>query len=449
MGYLTAADNIAVPEKDLPAAGQSSWSRTVIMIWLVGNLILLPVRNLHFPYNLELVDFWFMVGLPVFLLFVIRRHTIINFAYTVPMLLILLGSFASTFVAPSPSRSLIVIVKEVYVFIWFIGVTVLLGGLRGTDLRRVMVVWSYVVVIHGLFIIAQFLWPALWQLSVRFAGRVGEFEHYRSPGLFTNANSAAFFQLMGFVPLVLARKSKLMTIILGGIIFFSLLATGSMGAMLALVAGTSLGLVTIIMLSRNLAPILRYFTRFCIAVAFLLGLMFFVVSQNEAYQSRLRSIMVGRAERSSGGRFALWERGMDAFMTYSGVLWGVGPENFREVDGRDKQLHNDFIAFSVERGLLTALALVLFGGIVMGRAVYLVRTSYRLGAGLEVVVFMSVTLAVMLESLFHQIFHYREMWLVLALLEAMIFKMTFLDIEGLLNGPTPVPSGSGKTANLT
>ena len=112
-------------------------------------------------------------------------------------------------------------------------------------------------------------------------------------------------------------------------------------------------------------------------------------------------------------------------MEHSGVLLGVGPENFRVVDGRDKQLHNDFIAFAVERGLLTGLALALFGLIAMSRAVYLFKAFNRKRPSLEVVVFMAAIVAILLASLFHQIFHYREMWLVLALQEAMIFKATF------------------------
>jgi O-antigen ligase len=92
----------------------------------------------------------------------------------------------------------------------------------------------------------------------------------------------------------------------------------------------------------------------------------------------------------------------------------------------DNQLHNDFLAFSVERGLLGTLGLVLFATLAVSRAAYmlLLGNKYPDRAQLAVVVFLAAMIAAMVESLTHQVFHFRELWLVLAFQEAMLYKMT-------------------------
>lgn len=392
------------------------------MIWLLGMLVLLPVKIFHFPFNMELMDFWIFMALPTFLLtYSAKRHTPISWAYTPVIVFIFAVSFISVFVAPNPAKGLIVIAKEIYLFIWFLMMTAFLSTLNQNDLRRVMVIWSAVAVLHGLFIIAQFLSPALWQFTKSITGNVEVYDHYRSPGLFPNANAAAFSQLMGFVPVVLARFPAPIAIGLGICIFLSILGTGSMGATLGTMLGLAVALFIILVLSKKKIAVPKYFGPLLAAMIVFGGVFLFVVSQNEVYQKRLESIVFGRADRSSGGRFNLWERGVDVFLEHSGFFWGVGPENFREIDGKDKQLHNDFLAFAVERGLLSVIALAMFGAIAFSRALYLFRTCTA-GSSLTVVVFMSAVAAMLFESLTHQIFHYRELWVVLAAQEAMIFK---------------------------
>jgi len=392
------------------------------MIWLLGMFVLLPVKLFHFPFNMELMDFWIFMAFPIFFVSsAVRRQTVISWAYTPVIVFIFAVSFISLFAAPNPIKGLIVIGKGIYLFIWFLMVTAFLSGLSATDQRRVMVIWSTVAVLHGLFIIAQFLSPALWQFTKSITGNMEVYDTYRSPGLFPNANAAALSQLMGFVPLVLARYPTPLAIGLGICLFLSILGTGSMGATLGTMIGAAVALFAILVLSKKKVTVPKYFGPLLVAMLVVGGAFLFVVGQNEAYQSRLEGIIFGRADRSSGGRFSLWERGLDVFLEHSGFFWGVGPENFREIDGKDKQLHNDFMAFAVERGLLSVIALGIFGAIALSRAMFLFRTC-KVDSSLTVVIFLSAVAAMMFESLTHQIFHYREVWLVLAAQEAMVFK---------------------------
>lgn len=415
-----------------------------MMLWLVVMLTLLPVKIFELPHHIEPVDCWILMGLPVVWFYFILERQRISLPYAVPMWLILVASLVSTFAAPKPSNSFIVILKEIYLFVWFVTLVAILSRLSARDFRRIMFVWSGVVILHGALIIGQFFLPEIWQITTRLAGGTVVYDNFRPAGLFVDpekagsANKASFFQLFGYVPLLLASYSKKVTIILGIFLFSSMLATGSMGGITALGFGLMSAVIAITFFSkRYLVLITKIFFQLAIAISLLGVAYFFVISQNQGNQGRLESILSGRAERSSEGRFNLWERGIDELLDREMSLWGIGPENFRVVDWQGKQLHNDLLAFSVERGLLGALSLVLFGLTAVSRAIYLLRiyNGFPERPRLEVAVFLAAIAAALFESLTHQVFHAQQLWLVLALQEAMLLRvMTF---ENRLRSPCP------------
>lgn len=405
-------------------SGQASLSRHLVVIWLVGTLVLLPLEFIKLPLNMTLVDCWIIMALPVFWLSFVRGPQVVSFSYTIAMWFILLGSFASTLGAPAPKNSLIVILKEGYAYIWFVTLTAVLITLNRRDFRRILAVWTAMVLLHGFVIVGQFLSPDFWQFILSFSEKSSEFDIYRPSGLFMNPNSAAFFQVLGFVPLVLVSPSRKVGMFLAVLLLPTVLVTGSMAATVAFVAGLTVAAIAV-SLSGHLGLLIKSAVYFTTAIAILSGLFYLVVSHNPRYQEHLERITVGRAEKSSESRFDLWQRGADVMLERRILLRGIGPENFRVVDGQDNQLHNDFLAFLVERGLLSTLGLVLFAGLAISRAGYMVllSTKYPGQAQLVVVVFLAACVAALVESLTHQTFHFREMWLVLAFQEAMLLKM--------------------------
>ena len=417
------------------------------MIWLTGMLVLLPLDMVKLPLNMILVDAWILMALPLIWLSFVRGKQIISLPYFIPMWLILIASFASTFAAPIPKNGLVVILKEIYAFIWFITLVAVLITLKSRDFQRVLVVWSVMVFVHGFVIVGQFLSPAFWQLTISLGEKSSEFDVYRPSGLFMNANSAAFFQVLGFVPLMLASSSKKTAMILGLILLPTMLLTGSMGATVAFIAGLGVA-VGAVVLSGHLALIIKIFGQLAIIAALLGGVLYLIVSHNERYQEHFERIFLGRAERSSEGRFDLWQQGLDAYLEHDVFLWGVGPENFRAVGPKGKQLHNDFLAFSVERGLIGTVGLVLFAALATGRAAYMIllNKKYPDRSRLIVVVFLGAIIATLVESLTHQTFHFRELWLVLAFQEAMLYKMLRFEsriepISHPLHEPSRYPRG--------
>lgn len=417
--------------------GRASFLTQITMIWLLGTVVLLPMNIINLPMNMTLVDYWILIAMPVLWLFVIRGSYPISLSYTITMWVILFGSLASTFAAPKPSNSLIVILKEIYVYIWFVTLTAVISRLKPLPFRRLMNVWTGVVLLHGVLIIAQFLSPDLWRSISGIAGFPVVFENYRPSGLFICdtagcANRAAYYQLLGFVPLMLTGFSKRTVISFGTVLFLSILATGSMGAITAISIGMITAGIAFAVSEKRFSIIIKYSLGLITAVALITGILFVIISQNQQYQEHFQSIVVGRAGRSSEGRFELWSRGLDVLTERPIGLWGIGPENFRVIDWQGKQLHNDLLAFLVERGLFSTLGLIGFALIATIRAVNILLLSNKSSQHSELVeiVFLAVIVATLVESLTHQIFHDRELWLVLALQESILYKLkSYVDIS--------------------
>lgn len=409
---------------------QSTFSGFIKMIWLIGMVLLLPVKISQLPMNLDLMDFWVIMGLPViWLLFILERHPI-ALPYIFAMWLIFVASLISSIAAASISNSLIAILKEIYLYGWFITVAALLSRLSATNFQRFLVIWSWVIILHGLLIIAQFLSVDLWKFSNQLAGGGEIFKNYRASGLFIDpdkagsANKAALFQLLGFAPLVLATSSKKMATGLGVVLLASILVTGSMGALSAFIVGLISAIVAFVWLSEQaLVFVTKFFVQLVLATVILAG-AYYAISQNEAYQVRVDSIITGRTDRSTGERFVLWSRAFDLLLKGDNSLIGIGAENFRVVDPMGKQLHNDCLAFLVERGILGILGLFAFAitAIMKSIAVLKIHYSPSRQSSFKTVVLLATLVAILFESLTHQIFHTHQLWLVLAVQDAMLFR---------------------------
>jgi O-antigen ligase len=129
---------------------------------------------------------------------------------------------------------------------------------------------------------------------------------------------------------------------------------------------------------------------------------------------------VGRLDRGVLGRLDIWKRAWDG--AGSRVLVGVGPNSASRIPvpprTLGRELHNDYVAFLIERGVLGLLGL-------LGLCVVLLRWSGRLLraggegrwrlAGLGGAVIANLTLAAS-----HESFHFRHLWVLFGLVLAAI-----------------------------
>ena len=426
------------PAVERPEESQASLLRALLVIYLLGMLILLPVQFLRLPLNMALIDWWNALALPMAWLYLIRVRQPLGLPYATAMGLILLGGLIGTFSAPNPMSSLVVLLKEVYVYIWFVTLAALLASFPARTLRLLLLVWMGVAILHGLLPAAQFLSPNIWETTQASLNNFGAVDDIRPAGLFENANATALFQLMGFVPLLLAGPSRKAIVMGGALLFLSIVSTGSLGAVAAFLCGLFIAVIALFVVGGRLGPILKTVVLLTIAGLLLGGAFYFAASRDPDLQARFEYFFYGRAEGSAEGRFALWRGGIEMLLRSEAPIWGIGPEAFRDLDIREKQLHNDLLAFVVERGVLGVLGLVWLGGTAVSQAFRILRIhKKRLDqAGLVVVIFLAAVIAALVESQTHQIFHARTLWLVLAVQEALLFRMTAFESE---TEPSPSP----------
>ena len=395
---------------------------SVVDTYLLVMLIVLPIQRFTLPLNAALLEVLNAIALPFFWLYVIPRQRKVHLPYATAMWLILLGSLIAMFDSSIPSINLAVILKDLYLYVWFVTLVVLFSNLSANKLRRFMVVWVIIVMLHGILILAQFLSPEILQATTAGVDveKYGRFGAYRPMGLFQNPNMAAGFQLVGFVPLLLLAPPIKVTLIAGLLLLVGIVATGSLGASIAFLSGMICAFVASMTVSNK-----RIVTRFCfgLAVATLLlaGLYWLADSHYPDYVKRLEMIFFGRFEGSAAERYLIWQGAIDAFTDVR--LWGVGPGNYMgNISGIS--LHNDLIAFWVERGLIGALGLVLLGLLAIGKSVSALLKHGRHPSHAPVVlILLAAIIAIFTQSLTHQVFHFRFFWVVLALQVAMLLRI--------------------------
>ena len=400
----------------------------IVVIYLLGMVVFSVEQFLTLPQGLNLVDFWNLLFIPVCWLYLIRIRQAIRFPFALGMWFILLGSFLGTFTSTNPLASITLITKEVYLYVWCVTLAAVFASLEPGLLRRVLLVWIAVVVLHGLLLIAEFVSPNFYLFVISFLGRFGTMDiRYfpRSTGLFENPVWAALFTMMGFVPLLLVRLRRELSFLLGMVLLLSILATASLGSLTALLGASVVAVILLLLMGGHL----KFFVWLAAVVTLAAGLFLFTISQFPDVLTRLEHLTTDRAAHTFEERLFLWGGGTEVLFSPRSIL-GVGPNNYRDFL-ENKTLHNDTLEFGVERGVIGLLGLVLLAGEALISAVKILLNQIRSRdtAQPSGVIFLAMLFAVVLESNAHQVFHFRSVWLGMVLLEASFIRMIFPSIE--------------------
>ena len=405
-----------------PPSRLTTMLRLVVAIYVLGTVILSVEQFLKLPSNLSLVDFWSLLFLPICWWYLIRIRQPVRFPYVLGMWFILLGSFIGTFFSFDPLASIVFIAKEVYLYIWFVTLTAVFASLESSLLRRVLLVWTMVVVLHGVMLVAEFVSPNFYGFMISILGSIGNVDSRflgRPAGLFENPVWAALFQVMGFVPLLLAGFRRELSLLLGMILLLSILATASLGALSALLGASVVAVIVLLLMGGHLKFLVWLATVLTLAA----GLFLFTLSQFPDVLARLEHLTTDRAAHTAGERLGLWGSGSEILFSQKSIL-GVGPNNYRDFL-ENKTLHNDFLEFGVERGVIGLLGLALLAGEALNSAVKILLQQKKIGDAARPVgvIFLAMLVGAFLESNAHQIFHFRTVWLGLALQEATLIRM--------------------------
>ena len=381
-------------------------------------LALVPIQFPELPLNLELADVLGFAVLPLLWVWIASEGRGVRAPYLGAMGLVLGVAALSAFFSEAPRRGLIVVAKELYLYAWFVSIATAFERAGDDGFRRLCRAWLVGAVVNGVVVVAQFLQPALLVRMNSAVAGLGHFDPYRASGFFSNCNVAAFYQVLAFVPLVALDLPARKLIALGMFLFVTVVCTASMGALLALVAGLGFGLLLLAFVFNQWNAVLRLGLGVGISGGLLLAVVLVGANVFPEFGDRLEAMFFGRADRSAGSRFDIWKSGFH--FVWSGFpLVGIGPEQFHAVDGRE--LHSDLISFTVERGLLGLLSLVVLVVAAIGRALATVRLGIRQGRPWTLV-FPAAVVAICVEAMTHEVFHMRQVWMALAIQEAVLWK---------------------------
>jgi O-antigen ligase len=343
-----------------------------------------------------------------------------------PILIILVGSLAAAALALSLAQSMVSLLVEGYLLLLCVCVA---NDLEHDQdgLRVVLTVWTaaalgWAAVLIGLY---YRLWPEWLLLTDAPDGaRVG--------GATGNPNLAAGYLMTSFFILAASpwpryRPARLAA---AGWLLLGLYATGSNGALLGVAAGLPVLLVAF-GLRRTPTPgeRLGVVGTVLLAGGLLLGVVATVpgilrvdVSELRAAAGRERAgafgMHLGRLDRSASGRLAIWSDAWEAAGTRMVVGVGPGSASAIQLRGRllGRGLHNDYLAFLIERGVLGLLGLLALSATLLRWSGRLLKFGVPVGrgewslAGLGGAIVANLVLATS-----HESFHFRHVWILIGL----------------------------------
>jgi hypothetical protein len=345
-----------------------------------------------------------------------------------PLLLVALVSSVAVLFSVHPSTGLLNLLIEAYLvaFLWAV-----CNELRGRPDRMALItsVWVAAACIWAFLLVGtawHFLPTGLEHLLVAHD------TSGRAAAAAKNPNLAASFMVTSIF-VTMASPWPRSHIVRGGIYALLLTAifdSGSNGALLGVIVGT------LVVVGLRLARRSSYVGRKTLGAALVvtLGVGIFAVvaaaptvnqgtadklAQSSAKHGAFKDNL-GRVNHSVASRVALWSSALKGGFNHSAVGVGVGEGQTIQVNDTSlgKSLHNDVLAFLLERGIVGLLALILLMS-------FLFRWTARLARAGPVVLngqlwrmqaFAGAMAATIAVSLTHESYHFRHIWMLFALI---------------------------------
>jgi O-antigen ligase len=398
------------------------------MILLAATTFALPLLVPRGPGNTAPVDVFaaLFVAIVIGQAILSRRRRLIT-PMAGPLLLIAMVSSIAVVFSVAPSTGLLNLLIEAYLvtLLWTVC----------TELRRRP---DRMALITSVWVVAGCFWATLlvgtqWHFLPGGLQRllVASDSSARAAAAAHNPNLAASF-LVTSAFVVLASPWPRSRLIKGGVIAWLLTAvtlTGSNGALLGIVAGGAF--LVVMRIVRRSSTVGRVLVGATAAIG--VGVAIFAVAATAptVNQSTADSLAtssqgsgifkhnLGRLNNSVNARVTLWSSAMSGGFSHSALGVGVGEAQTIQVDDKNlgKSLHNDVLAFLLERGIVGLAALILLVAV-------LVRMSFRLARvgtvringqvwhmqGLAAAVVANLAI-----SLTHESYHFRHVWMLLAL----------------------------------
>jgi O-antigen ligase len=387
-----------------PRGGSSGAAHAVVGLMLV----LMPVVSVQGPANTTPMDLLSGLFIAAYACHVLVRRPTIRVPMAVPFWLVMLGSLIGLYAAHDPGRSLLLIVKELYLYAWFVCTANFV--IHHCRAHTVAASWVAVATSLGLLMAVD-----------RHTGAFGGFfsDVHRAAGTFENPNMAGNYMTLSFflawaVAQTGARWGYLAMVacVAGG------LATASNGTQLSLAVGSA-----VVLLARSGRRRGLFVGIGCIAAGVAIAVL--GVGHTTIKRTILAQVSQGNRDQLGGTamegaseRLPLW---LDAAHEFRQTPTGVGPDNFNRqggaISGDFHGAHNTYVGMLVERGPIG-----LAGWLSMLGAVLVLLRSLRAVApsarpfGVEPL--LGALAAITAHALTMEVFHFRHLWMFVAILYA-------------------------------
>ncbi|HJU03381.1 MAG TPA: O-antigen ligase family protein [Actinomycetes bacterium] len=395
---------------------------------LAAMIALLPLLRPAGPGNTAPVDLLIALFLFVAALGLTRRTRPLRIPAGTAILLILLGSVLALIASLDIATGLLTLVVDIYLFALFIAVVNELDNRRSLGLA--LTVWVVAALGWAVILIGsnQGWLPVGLQELVGVTGDSTE----RAAAATGNPNMAASYMLSScFVAMAAPWPARLPArALVLGVLVFAMWVTGSNGALSAFLVGLMvLGLGAYLRGGRTREQVMAL-----VGTAILVGGLLMVVavsligipsigrSDIDAFargeQQGALANSLGRLDRGVDDRLQIWSSGWRSAGPRLAI--GVGPGeaiNYAvNLSGLHISLHNDMLAYLVERGVLGLLGFVLFHAV-------LIRGSGRLlvAKGRPIEIYRGLGPAVVANLVFsmsHETLHFRHIWVMYAMVVA-------------------------------
>jgi O-antigen ligase len=408
---------------DARVPSTSARARPGAFLVAAAMLATLPIVQVQGPLHTTPVDLLNGLFVTLYWGYILARRDRIPFPLLFPFWLILLGSFFGLFAADEEIRAITAVGQELYLYLWFVTVTDFLT--RYCRLRDAVPVWVAVACTVALLTVADLHFGLLGGLlagdTVRAAGS------FANPNMFGNYLVISFF-----LALALAATGKPFMWPALPVLLLGIMSTASNGSMLSFTAGAT---VTGLMYCLHLTPRQRAAAAGVIllggaAVVVVLGGWWESVQQHALTQmSESRGEIGGAAMKGFDERFPLW---LDAIESIRQTPTGVGPANFNRkgglVSGDFHAAHNEYLGMLAERG---PVGLVGWLGILLGTGMLVRRLAGRAAEGrpLAVQPLYGLIGAIAAHAGVVELFHFRHVWMALAIVAAAASPLTSTDAE--------------------
>ena len=397
---------------------------------LATTIVVLPLLVPRGPANTSPTDLFAAAFLLLGLLALAQRGRRLRVPAPGAIALILVGSIVALALSTHPRVGLLTLLADTYLLVLFIMIANHLSGTRAERLLRLLlIVWTVAALVWATVLLAGYLdllpRGVVHLLEIRADSQRGAGVSRNNPNLAGGYMVTSFFVLLAS-PWPRSRPPRLLA---AGWLLWALFATGSLGALLGLVAGCAAWALGVYVRSGRSAREVQGLA----GVALVLGALglaglvmaagiprFGLAEVDTVSQEAKGGVLdnsVGRAGKSFAGRLGLWSEGVAR--AGPRVIVGVGPGEAkyelqisngtinRETGALStRSMHSDVLGFLIERGIVGLCGLLLLYAALLRRVwrVLVVGRHRRIG----VAALGAAVVANAAHSVFHETFHFRH-----------------------------------------